>query len=392
MATAELCSRRDFILFAKKRGRSGGNQPSPHRPDSSASQPRSPRRPSQSTGPEYTRRQAIPIIAGATLLGTGAVAYLLDPFHWFRSLTPDSPKQNETLESLVSQAKKMEAEYKGSDLSDKKTRDQYANLLSEIFVRYYPLGVSKDELVSSIIWFDSTKDYEEIFISKNQDPYFSNDYLRQMAAERTAFPDKHDGKLYINATDEIFNKARLSRKFPGWNPLMVLRLTLFHEFSHQITIISQDTGVFAVVDRGNEIQNKAIEGFEISGDNAKKEHVGIYHLIDEASVELLSKYINNDLFHSFISDYSNNEGDNITNIMNRFEGFLKAAGITRMELAQLHQDSNLKGLLLLLAERGGVNPRRISEPDRIAFGFTLFEASIRNNQAILQDYTKRATK
>lgn len=384
-------TRRDFLALGFARRRRGGGQP-PRRPDSGSSSPQPP-----DFGnwfhKKVNRREALGLgVLAATLAGGGYIAHKLG---WLFPTTPDqTQKEPETLEDMVAEAKSMEEEFKGRDLSDKESRDQYAELLVNIFVRYYPLGVSKLELQSSIIWFDSKEEYEELFISRNQDPFFSQDYLRQVAASRPAFTGSNDGKIYVNATHEIFQRERTSTdKFPqDWNPLKSLRLTLFHEFSHKISDPSKDPTVFSVVDASNTLTDQTIEGFQIRGFNNKRELLGIYNPIDEASVELLSKYINTDLFHSFVSDYGDRQGNNVTAIMTRLEQLLSAAQITKMDLARLHKASNLKGFLLLLAERGGINPQRISEPDRIAFGFSLFEALIRNNQVILQDYMNSARR
>lgn len=61
------------------------------------------------------------------------------------------PSKPETLESLVAQAKKMEGGFTGIDLANQETRAQYTKLLAEIFVRYYPLGISKEQLLSSVV-------------------------------------------------------------------------------------------------------------------------------------------------------------------------------------------------------------------------------------------------
>lgn len=383
MATIEAeLNRRELFSFASKKKKSNGGQPP--RKNLIDRAPASPE-PQHRGGLRISRRVAI---AGGIVLGSAAVIGtalgLTRPW--------EQPSQPESLDSLVEKAKRMEDEYKGTDLSNKEIRKQYTDLLADIFVRFYPLGISKEQLDSSIIWFDSASDYQEAFVKINQDPQFTDNYLRQLAAESPALTSE-DGEIYINATQPIYQaeQTKIDKKFPqGWNPLKSLRLTLFHEFSHQISRPSKDPIISSVVDSTNILSDKKIDGFTIKAYNNKKELLGLYSSIDEASVELLSKYINTDLFHSFISEYGDRQGNNITSIMTRLDQLLNAARITNMDLARFHKDSNLKGFLLLLTDRGGINPQIVSESDRIAFGFSLFEALIKNDQAVLQDYINHA--
>lgn len=231
----------------------------------------------------------------------------------------------------------------------------------------------------------------------NQAPNLPTQYLKDKANGTPVFTA--DGKAYINTTNEIFQKQKTASNtnFPkDWNPLKSLRLTLFHEFSHVISQPAVDSAIFSVVDPRNDITDKQTAGFQIKGLTSKREPVGFYNSIDEATAELLSKYINTNLFQLFLSDYfSDIQGNNVTAIMIRLEKLVDSAKIDRMELAYLHKTSNLRGFLLLLAERYGISPQKIPERGRIIFGFALFEALVQNNQAILQDYmnsAKRLTK
>ncbi len=383
MVTAETLdngiSRRDFLLpFARHKRR----HPKVIKPHSSLNQPKSPKSPLV-----LDRRQFL-YLAGGT---AAAIALAAGGINLWES------SYQETLESLVTQAKKMEDEYKGIDLANKEARNQYSNTLADIFVRYYPLGISKQQLLSSIVWIDSKKEYEEIFVKRNQDPAFSHDYIRKLSAGTPAFTMLEDHKVYISTANDIFQKRVVAadKKIPpDWNPLKSLRQTLSHEFSHQISKPSQDQTIFSIVDPNNIYTDKEISGFQIKAFTTKKEHVGLFESIDEACVELLSKHLNTDLFQSFISEYGTEYGsdsvNNVSAIMTRLEQVLNAAGISRLELAHLHQTSDLKGFVLMLAERGGINPQKIAKPDRIMFGFSLFEALIQNNQAILQNYMNRA--
>lgn len=307
------------------------------------------------------------------------------------TILTSEPKKEATLASLVANAKKIENEFRGQDLSDKAIRSQYTSLLADIFTRYYPIGDSREQLSSSVVFVDLKKEFEETYVKINQDPNSPTPYLRKQANETVAITA--DGKIYINAAHEVFQKQETTKNpyFPkDWHPLKTLRLALFHEFNHLITQPAEDAAISAVVDPRNDITNKEIDGFAIKGFNSKKELVGLYASIDEASAELSSKYINFDLFGSFLSDYSTDT--RVTPIMIRLEKLLDAAKISKIEFTYLHKTSNLKGFLLLLAERGGIHPQRISEQDRIVFGLTLFEALMRDNQAILQDYMNSARR
>lgn len=307
------------------------------------------------------------------------------------TILTSEPKKEATLASLVANAKKIEDEFKGQNLSDKTIRSQYTSLLADIFTRYYPIGASREQLSSSVVFVDSKKEFEETYVKINQDPNSPTPYLRKQANETAAITA--DGKIYINAAHEVFQKQETAKNpyYPkDWHPLKTLRLALFHEFNHLITQPAEDAAISAVVDPRNDITNKEIDGFAIKGFNSKKELVGLYGAIDEASAELSSKYINFDLFGSFLSDYSTDT--RVTPIMIRLEKLLDAAKISKIEFTYLHKTSNLKGLLLLLTERYGINPQRISERDRIGFGLSLFEALMRDNQAILQDYMNSAKR
>lgn len=387
MATVEIGfdqSRRDFLIFGFARGRRGSGQP-PRRPTRvAATQPEPP-----DGGLKVTRRGAI--IAGVIVGGSAIAVAMLRP--WQRVTSPPEQDSPETLESLVAKAKKIEDEYSINDLSDKETRNNYTKLLADIFIGYYPLGISKQQLLSSVVFVNSKEAFEELFVERNRDPYFTEEYVKQVAARTPAFTGSDDSKIFINTSYEIFHKEMTSQdsKYPkDWNPLKSLRLLLFHEFSHAISVPSLDPVIFSIVDQNNTIKDKKNTGFRIKGYTDNREFAALYSSIDEAAVELLSKYINTDLFNSFISEYGDTQGNSVTDIMTRLEQLLSAARIAKMDLARLHKASNLKGFLLLLAERGGINPQIISESDRIVFGFSLFEALIQNNQAILQDYMNSA--
>lgn len=382
-------SRRDF-LFARRRSHRDQTPRKPHQPATPQGQP-----PEWNWFGKKVSRRTI-IGTGSLMVGLGAGGFVADRLGlWkFFPLSPDQPEP-ETLESLVAKAKKMEDEYNINDLSDKGTHDNYTKLLADIFIRYYPLDLSKQQLLSSVVWVNSEEAFEELFVSRNQDPYFTQEYIKQVAARTPAFTGSDDSKIFVNTPYEIFHKEMTSQdpKYPrDWNPLKSLRVTLFHEFSHAISVPSLDPVIFSIVDQNNSIKDKKVTGFRIKGYTDKNEFAALYSSIDEAAVELLSKYINTDLFNSFISEYSDTEGHSVTDIMTRLEQLLSASKVTKMDLARLHKASDLKGFLLLLAERGGINPQRISEPDRIAFGFSLFEALIQNNQAILQDYMSSARR
>lgn len=385
MSTVELdLSRRDFLFGRSRRGRP------PQSRESGTSRRR------DRDDPGLTRRQAIPLIIAGTAVVGGVAAGLLRPWDWeWFNLPKEEP---DTLQLLVNQAREMEDGFRGKDLSDRETRNQYTKLIADIFIKFYELdklGVSRLQLLSSVVWINSKEVFEEIFIEQNQNPVFSREYLKQVANQTPAFTAKDLGKIYINTAYTIFQENLTSQdpKFPkGWNPLKSLRLILLHEFSHAISQPAEDTAIFSIVDSKNSITDKTIEGFRIKGFTGKNEFDALYDSLDEASVELLSKYVSTGLFHSFVSEYVSTEGYDVTAIMTRLEQLINSAQIDKIELARLHKTSNLRGFLLLLTERYGIDPQKVTEKGRILFGFSIFEALIHNNQAILQDYINSAKR
>lgn len=336
-------TRRDFLTlgFARRR-RGGGRAPRKDRPDIPQGSPQPPDW-RDWLNKNVSRRDALGLgVLATTLIGGGYIAHKLG---WLFPAAPDqTPKEPETLEDMVAEAKRMEDEFTGTDLSDKETRNQYTKFLTDIFIRFYPLGISKEQLLSSVVFVNDPYAFEQIFIDKNQDPKFTQELLKNVAARTPAFTA--DGKTYVNTTYEIFQKEVTSQdpKFPkDWHPLKSLRLTLFHEFNHVIAKPTTDSLIFSILDPSNQLTNKLIDGFRVQGLTKKKEFVGFSSPIDEALVELLSKDINTNLFGSFISEYTHELGINISNIMNILEQILIIAKVDKQQLAYFHQTSDLKG-------------------------------------------------
>lgn len=368
MAITELESRRDFITLGFSRRRSRGGQP-PRRPhEIHTAQPQPP-----NWGPKIPR--AAFIVGGSATVG----AMLFRPWEWFTAQS-----EPETLESLVAQAINMENTYTGSNLSDKETRNKYAKLLAKIFVGYNEEPISGNQLFNSIVWVENTEEFERIF-SEEEGVNITPERLRHTLAFTA------DGKIYLNLSSPAFQQKTIDKDpaLRGFNPLKQLRLALFHDFYHVVTEDSQDDSIFAIVDPQNQKRNKKISGFRILGMDNRGILVGLYENIHEATAELLSKQINQDLFGSFHSDYPSS-GEKVTDTMLRLALLLKAAQIPVNEVRRMYKQSSLKEFLLLLSERGGINPQRIAERDRILFGFAIFEALNKNNQAILQDYMNSA--
>lgn len=371
MAIIEMESRRDLITLEFARRRSRGGQPPRRTREVHLAQPQSP-----NWGPKIPR--GVLIVGGAAAVGVA----LLRPWEWF---TPQpEPEGPETLESLVAQAINLENTYKGKDLSDLEPRNEYAKLLAEIFVRYNEEQISGDQLFNSIVWMETAEEFERIFFEE-EGVNITAERLRHTLAFTA------DGKIYLNLSSPAFQQKTIDTDpaLRGFNPLKQLRLALFHDFYHVVTEDSQDDSIFAIVDPQNQKRNKKNSGFRILGMDNRGILVGLYENIHEATAELLSKQINQDLFGSFHSDYPSS-GEKVTDTMLHLALLLEAAQIPVNEVRRMYKQSSLKEFLLLLSERGGINPQRVSERDRILFGFAIFEALIKNNQIILQDYMNSA--
>lgn len=265
--------------------------------------------------------------------------------------------------------------------------------MADIFIKYYSLDISRQQLLSSIVFVNSRPAFEEIFIGRNENQLITPETLRNLVPDTQAFTDRRDSKVFINTTHDSFIKGLTDEdpKYPyNWNPLKSLRIALFHEFNHLLSISGTDTALFAVLDPNNEYHDKRIEGFKIRGLNNKNQYAGDYDSIDEAFVELMSKKINTDLFGDFVGEYKDAEGNDVIAIMDRLEQVLNAANINNKELMRLHKSSNLRGFLLLLVDRSHIDMRAVPEPVKISIGTRLLRALIQNDQVVLQDYMNKA--
>lgn len=383
MTTVEFdLSRRDFLTLAfARRRRSDGGQP-PRRPARTSPQPEPP-----DGGFKVTRREAL--IAG-TIVGGGAIAAaILQPWKWFTS--PAEQDGPETLESLVAKAKKMEDEYKGRDLSDKTTREKYADMLAGIFAFHYPSYLSRQQLRESITWTDSVRDFtrQRILSSgKTGEPT-----SQQIANEQFATATTYRGKVTVNAGADVYKQENIViiEDTPyTWNPLKMFRLSLLHEFNHLVTEKNDDV-IFSIIDPNNQIRDKRIEGFRLVGINKDGTFPTVYNDLHEAVIELLAKDISQSDFGSYYSNYpSDITGEDITVLINRLEQILQVTGISHQELASMHKNSNLRDFLLKLSDKAGVNIEAPLE-NRIRLGSIIAQAIESNNQRILQDYIRQAS-
>src|SRR3989344_3846451 len=131
--------RRDFLLpFAK--GKPHSRQPS--RGTGSNRPPIQPKRPEKG-GNKFSRGQFIALAVAGSIGSAGVIAGILQP--WNRSTPQPELAQPETLESLVTEARKMEDEYKDTDLSNKELRARNTNLLTDISPRNYPIGIPEEK-------------------------------------------------------------------------------------------------------------------------------------------------------------------------------------------------------------------------------------------------------
>lgn len=375
MATLEMeldLSKRDFLTLGFARRKSRGGQP----PRRSHFRPPSP----QPQPPDWerlvTRREVI--IAAGTIVAGGAIAALLKPWDWFKP----QPEQAgpETLESLVAQAKKMEDEYKGKDLSDKTARERYADTLVGIFAFHYPGYFSRQQLKKTLSWVDTLDQFVRQKIAssgRSGEPSAS-----QLENERftTASTDNRRRKITVNVASEAFKNAPLT-----WNPLKILRISLLHEFNH-LVFEGRDEIIFSIIDPNNRIEDKRVEGFRFVGVDEKGKFATALDDLHEAVIELLAKDISQSDFGLHISNMpSQLTGEDITAVMNRLEQILQIVGITHQELAILHKNSNLREFLLKISDKAGVSLDASLE-NRIRFGSIIAGAIERNDQRTLQSY------
>lgn len=381
--------RRDFLTFARGR-RSGGGQPPRRDQKSSPGLPQPPDFWSWFNR-KISRRDALGLgVLATTLAGSGYIAHKLG---WLFPTVPDQTQESESLEHLVAQAKRMEDEYKGRDLSDKTIREKYAAILTGIFAFHDPGYLSRQQLRESIIWTDSVRDFtKQRILSSGRT---GEPTLQQISNEQsiTAATDNRRRKITVNAGADVYkqeNIVRITDTTYTLNPLKMFRLSLLHELNHLVTERNDDV-IFSIIDPNNQIKDKRIEGFRFVGINKDGTFATVYNDIHEAVIELLAKDISQSDFGSYYGNFPTGiTGEDVTVLINQLEQILQVTGISHQELATMHKNSDLRGFLLKLSDKAGVNVNAPLE-NRIRLGSIIVQAIESNDQRILQDYIRQVS-
>ena len=388
MATAEMLfpddQSRGDLLFARRRRSHSRPSPKP-RPESSFTPPQPPDRGRF----RFTRGQ---IIAGGTVIAGSVIAVFLQP--WQLLTVQPEQTEPETLESLVAQAKKMEDEYKGQDLSDKVTREKYMDVLAGIFAFHNHDFLSRQQFKQAVNFEDNLIRFVQQRIDSGGKLGTPTPQQLENERETTASTDNRKKKITINVSADGFKQVNLSRvkNIPtGWNPLKELRLVLLHEFNH-LVIESSDPVIFSIIDPNDIQRDKRIEGFRLMGIDQRGNFAAVFDDLHEAVIELLARNISQSDFGSYFSNRDTSiTREEITTLISRLETVLQVAGITHQELSKLHKASNLREFLLILANNAGVTPETPIE-NRIRFGSIIAGAIERNDQRILQNYINQVIR
>lgn len=363
----------DFAFFARQRG--SRRQQWPKRTgETFLPEPRPP----DKSGFRLGRRSLI--IGGTVIIGAGTAVAILRPWELF--------DQTDTLESLVSQAKNMEDEYKGQDLSDRKTREKYVDILAGIFAFHYPEYFPRQQLKKSVSFADTLFGFVQQSIDSSGKS--GTPTPQQLENERgaTASTDNRGKKITVNVASEAFIQVNLNRIKnipPRWNPLKELRVVLLHEFNHLVTEI-EDPVIFSIVDPTNRIKDKVIEGFRFRGIDERGNIAAGLDDLHEAVIELLAKNISQSDFGSYFSERPTSiTGEEIIILIDRLETVLQIIGMSHEELSRLHKNSNLRQFLLILSDKAGIN-RDTPLETRVRIGSVIAGAIERNDQRTLQSY------
>lgn len=376
MPTAEILAnditRRDLFLapFASKKEKGAKSKPSPtlSHPKRHPKQP--PKEPSK-----IDRRL---FIAGsiAAFAGITGITRPWERFH------------EETLESLVAQAKNMEEQFRERDLSDRVIRKRYVDTLASAFALHTSTDLPKHDIANSVLFGETPKDFVNLLNQHSLRPEALNpNYDPDDVAATT-----DTGKIIINLPHPIFHlKSMTNPIYPrGWNPLKSLRRILSHEFNHFITPIITDDELLNATDLDEKFTDRRVAGFSIRAFHPNGSSVAINVAIDEAAVELQAANFSDLLSPSLEIQYFSVYGEDIAGIALRLSNLTQKAGIGLRQLSSLNRSSNLKEFLLLLAEKAKISSQA-TFAQRLEYGFKVCDALINNDQMSLQDFINRAT-
>ncbi|MBI4058648.1 twin-arginine translocation signal domain-containing protein [Candidatus Microgenomates bacterium] len=299
------------------------------------------------------------------------------------------------LDQLINRALFLEEQFVLEDLSGKSVyerniRNQYTELIAEIFVQEHQADFPSMKLLEPIVWIGA-EEYSRIALQqfKQNSSQMSKEEIKEVIKNEVAMTSQ--GHIFINF-DSAFLKQEMFRDptspFPhGWNTLKALRTILLHEFNHLILIPKQDDVLFRIVDPQNQLQNKQVEGFRLTAKDKEGYDYFIveYDIFDEAAVELMSISSNHKIFGSAFSSYKYS-GYDITETALRLSDVLKDVGVTAEQMYDLHRKSQFKELLLLLAEKGGMKADKSTLNQSLRAGLGIVVALVKNDQILLKDY------
>lgn len=363
MTTAEIpfhqFSRRDLIGidFFSKRKHSDAKL---HKSSSRTTQTRP-------QGPRFTRPKFI--VGGLAIVATIALG-LSKP--WEQSNYQEA--QDNTLESLVAQARKMENDFKDNTLTDEGIRNRFVNVLANIFSKDAHSSWSGKQIAESVIWTSTTDDFikkvkANSYIQRNVGP----DYFKNVSAITT---DNH--KVVVNLSDPSFNTALLRRGgfSQDWNALKVLRGTLMHEFLHLTVIPRKDPQFFNMTDLPKDIEDAQVEGFLLTYSEKGRPREA-FNLVQELALETITNDRCNRLFgFTPILPYIDLEkGADLKAAQPRFRQVLTA----------------FYGFVLALSAK--VQFSSDATPiNRINYVLDLFDAIIFNNPRKIQEHISRTAR
>lgn len=333
---------------------------------------------------------------GATLLivaGTITADHQnIPPFDSIDILSFAAAKEN-TAEQLAARVQTMEKKFRGSDLSDEVTHQEYTHLMAEIFTKMYPSRFTKDDLLNRSNFVEKHEAFVEIFKQKHRpDEYPPSLNLTINSLPRVRAFAK-DGQVYFNLEDPFYRRGYFSKDstYPkDWNSLKSLRMDLGHEWKHLVVEPKDYDPILTLLDPDILHPEKIVEGFRIH--NWPMPLAWTFVDLDEAVTEQISIQLNQDLFGSFYSNYISADGRNInlTEISQRLTGIFKATAITNGQIFEMHTQSRLGDFLTLLAVKEGLT--KGPEETFLRRGITIAEAVVKNDKPFLTGYLQSVSR
>lgn len=295
-----------------------------------------------------------------------------------------------SLDTLVSQAKQLENDYKALNLNDRPMRDRYTQLIAHAFAQYFPSGYTGDQLVAATNFVDTHQEFVELYANLHRLTLSNQDHQ----ALQSIYGFTKDEKVFIDLSHTSFHSRGYitsQGRSVLWNPLRTLRMAEAHEYKHLVVKSRDDDTALGVLFPQSQLSGKFVEGFRIRDRNSSEVKFWDF---DEAAVELLATRMNNHLFGSWRSDYRYTHGKDITLAARNLDSLLEPANISTQDLAKYHSQSQLGEFLFLLVKRGGIitsSPQPTAENFRplMQFGVKIATAIVENDERFLNQYIKR---